>query len=399
MITVKQADILLQSIEIDWGVCSIDINDSEGEVLRETIISDRDFPPFDRVAMDGYALSFTAWEEGGRTFTIQEEQKAGDPQITLKNKLYCIGVSTGGILPEGCDCVIKKEDILRQPQLIEIPKSISLKLNQNIHHQGSDYPKKTILLRSGVVISPTEIGILASVGKHTVHVSKKPKIAVIATGNELVPIEDTPKNYQIRLSNSYVIQSALKLNKFNDVDCFQLKDDYGLIEKSLETYLSKYDVLVFSGGVSAGNFDFIPKALTEAGVKEIFHKIKQRPGKPLWVGKKEHRLIFGLPGNPVSAITCLYRYILPNLNRLSRKTLGEQETIKLAAPIEFKKSLTLLNPVKITNIDGTCWGTPIATNGSGDLVSLTKSDGFIECEAERDSFPKGALMRVYKWRN
>ena len=399
MISVEQADDLLQNIDTDWGKCLCEINDSSGEVLRETIVADRDFPPFNRVAMDGYALSYIAWEDGHRKFSIQAEQRAGDTQIKLSDQLNCIGVSTGGTLPEGCDCVIKKEDILRHQQYIEIPESVSIQKNQNIHHQGSDYERQKILIQPGIVISPNEIGVLASVGKNTVKVSKKPKIAVIATGNELVPIDVPPKDYQIRLSNSYVIQSAFKLNNYSDVDCFHLNDEYNLIEKSIKEYLATYDVMVFSGGVSAGNFDFIPKALKQAGVNELFHKVRQRPGKPLWAGEKERRMVFGLPGNPVSAIICLYRYIIPILNNCLGKPRTNPDTIKLAETIEFNKPLTLFSPVKITSIDGECWGTPIKINGSGDLVSMVNSDGFIECNEERGLFPKGTIMKVYKWTN
>ena len=399
MISVSQAESLILSTvsELHSKHCPTSI--SVGEVLQESVVADRDFPPFDRVAMDGIAIMFDSWVSGQRIFVIQATQKAGDPPTDLTNPNHCIAVSTGASLPKGCTCIVKIEDTHCTETSATIQETAQLVLNQNIHTRGSDYPKNTALLHPGTVITAADTGILASVGKSTVRVSKRPEIAVIATGNELVSIDSLPTDFQIRSSNTTVIQSALYSMGFQLPDYIHLKDDFTQIVDGIGQALETHEVLILSGGVSAGNFDFVPKALKANGVEPLFHKIKQRPGKPMWFGRKGNKVVFGLPGNPVSVAICLYRYILPFLSRQLGQNGSFSESIQLGEDIQFMPTMTLFSPIRLKNSKGVLTGFPIKFNGSGDLASLSKADGFIECEESLTLFEKGKVVNFYKWTN
>jgi len=401
MISVKEAEevILSHSLAADFTV--VDIREIQGEVLRQTIVADRDYPPFNRVAMDGIAISYTRWKEGRLKYHIENCQRAGEPQKILENADSCIEVMTGATLPEGTNAVIRYEDVQITDGSAAIDGSLDLKKMQNVHQQGTDCSKGDVIDNGCRILNAPYSAILAAVGSSEVQVSLRPAISVVSTGDELVRVSDTPSDFQIRQSNSDALISSLRANGFNNINNYHLHDDEDEILSSLGGILDSSDVIIISGGVSKGKFDFIPGALVNLGVEEVFHKVKQRPGKPLWFGiAKENKVVFGLPGNPNSSLICLHRYVLPSLWKSIGINLAEQRPYAvLEEDYKFEKELTCFLPVKITyHDDGITTAKPITLSGSGDFTSLAKSAGFIEIDENTSHFEIGKAFPLYLWR-
>jgi molybdopterin molybdotransferase len=401
MISVKEAEELILSHCSPSDYTLVDIQNIQGEVLRQPIVADRDYPPFNRVAMDGIAISYSRWKEGRLKYHIENCQRAGEPQKALEGVDNCIEVMTGAPLPEGTDTVIRYEDVQITDGSASIDGSLDLKKMQNVHQQGTDCGKGDVIDPGGGVLDAPYSAILAAVGFSKVQVSKRPAISLVSTGNELVEVDETPLDFQIRQSNSYALMSSLRANGFNNIHNFHLRDDEDEILSSLEEILDSSDVIVISGGVSKGKFDFIPGALIKLGAQEVFHKVKQRPGKPLWFGiTQDGKRIFGLPGNPNSSLICLHRYVLPSLWKSIGINLTELRPYAvLEEDYKFEKELTCFLPVKVTyRDDGATTAKPIVLNGSGDFTSLAKSTGFIELDENTSHFEKGKAFPLYLWR-
>ncbi len=401
MISVKEAEELILSHCSPSDSTLIDIQNIQGEVLRQPIIADRDYPPFNRVAMDGIAISYSRWKEGGLKYPIENCQRAGEPQKVLEQADNCIEVMTGAPLPKETDTVIRYEDVHITDGSACIDGSLDLKKMQNVHQQGTDCKKGDVIDDACRILSAPYSAILAAVGSSKVQVSLRPVISVVSTGDELVGVHDKPSDFQIRQSNSDALMSSLRANGFNDIHNYHLHDDEREILSSLGDILDSSDVIIISGGVSKGKFDFIPGALVNLGVEEVFHKVKQRPGKPLWFGvTQENKTVFGLPGNPNSSLICLHRYVLPALWKSLGINLAEKRPYAvLEEDYKFEKELTCFLPVKITSRgDGITTAKPISLSGSGDFTSLAKSAGFIELSEEQNYFKRGEAFPLYLWR-
>lgn len=398
MISVEEALELMEKACEPFSELSCSLRSSFGKILLEDISADRDLPPFDRVMMDGIGISYKSYEAGNRSFEIEGIHGAGQEAPTLSNVNNCFEVMTGAILPIGCDCVIRSEDLDYDASgKVTLKKNVKLKLDQNIHRQGKDYLKGDVLMKKGCHLYAPQIGIAASVGKVELKVSKSPSIALVSNGDELVEVRDAVEKFQIRRSNVYGLESALKLSGFTEVELFHYPDDKNAIAKGLKTQLDHFEVLLMSGGVSMGKFDFIHQVLEDLGVKKVFHKIKQRPGKPFWFGiGPQGQRVFALPGNPVSTLVCFYRYVLPQLMRSCGVELPLQE-VELQEDFNFKPAVTYFLPVKIENNQGHLKAIPKATNGSGDYASLALSDGFIQLPADRSDFKAGELYPFFSW--
>jgi molybdopterin molybdotransferase len=374
---------------------TIAIQSSPGKILAEEIKADRDFPPFNRAAMDGIAILFKSFENGNRNFFIEAMQAAGQEQKALIDKNACIEIMTGAVLPEGTDTIIPYENIKVENQGASILNEPVLKA-QNIHGRGSDAKQNEVLLSAGMKISAAEVALLASVGKVEVAVFKNPKAAIISTGDELVDVHQTPLPHQIRKSNSYALMAALN-NLGCEADAFHLKDDEVELTKSLNEILGKYELIILSGGVSKGKLDLVPKVLESLGVKKSFHGVSQRPGKPMWFGASDKNFVFALPGNPVSTFMCFHRYVKPWLEKSIGFKSRNQSAI-LAKDFSFQPSLTYFLQVKIENEEGKLMAYPIVGGGSGDFANLKEVDGFLELALDRVNFMKGEAMRLISFR-
>lgn len=396
MITSQQAlNIILKNTEV-FGIEEIPFLESVGRVLKEDILADRDFPPFDRVSMDGIAIVFDTFSTGKRIFEIENIQAAGSKQLELKNKANCIEVMTGAVLPKNTDVVVPYEQVTVEngKAVVEIDKINKL---QNIHNQGNDRKKTDILIKKNKVISPSEIGIFATVGKSTIKVVQQPKVLIISTGDELVAVNETPLPYQIRRSNVYSILSLLQDLKIY-AKTAHIVDDKPMLKEKITRYLQQYDVLLFSGAVSKGKYDFLPEVLDELGVKKLFHKVKQRPGKPFWFGKKGTKSVFAFPGNPVSTYVGCLKYFYPWYKKSVGILYENQENAILSEDFFFKPELTYFLQVKTKNEKGQLYATPMVGHGSGDLANLADADAFLELPDDKSNFAKGEVFPLIRYR-
>lgn len=400
MISVPEAEkIILQDIVL-FPEIERALEEALGCVLREDICADRDQPPAHRVAMDGIGIQFSSWEQGQRRFRIEGTQKAGIAALSLTDNNSCLEVMTGAVLPNGCDCVIPVEDIQTHEGSAELQNGLSLKHMQNVHPRAKDYKKGQVLLNKGEILSAQHIAVAAAVGKATLKVAASPKVAVIGTGDELVEVDKPVEVYQVRRSNTYAVEAILKANGFPHVSRFHIQDNKEQLHTALTYILNEFDILILSGGVSMGKFDFVPSVLKDLGVAVSFHKIKQRPGKPFWYGRaKDKKAVFALPGNPVSTQMCTYRYVLPYLQEAAGTKESLRETAILSKPIEAKKDLTYFIPVEVSfNAHAQLTATPIAHRGSGDYASLTHAQGFIELPGEeKKTFKAGSTVKFFRW--
>lgn len=399
MIAVEEADKIIFGDIKEFPSVQMPLQDAVGMVLREDLIADRDLPPFNRATMDGIALHFASWESGNRNFPIEGIQKAGQASLTLNKNSSCIEIMTGAVLPDGCDCIIPVEHIGIDKNSAKVDEDFKLTSMLNVHAQGSDHKSGSKLVGAGARLYAPQIAVAASIGKAEVRVTQSPKIAVIGTGDELVGIDQKPESFQIRQSNSYALCAALLLHGFSQVERFHMRDNKSEMQAQLGQILNNYDVIILSGGVSMGKFDFIPEVLENIGVKVHFHKVKQRPGKPFWFGKsKDGKPVFALPGNPVSTQVGMIRYILPYLNRVIGVQDGLAEFAVLAQDIEIKTPFTNFLQVKLEgDSNGRLQAIAIIPNSSGDFASLAQSDGFLELPPETFHFSKGFPARLFRW--
>ena len=396
LITAKEALTTILNSSETFGTEEIDFLNSDGRVLKENILADRDFPPFDKVSMDGIAISFEAFSSGQREFKIEGIQAAGSPQLTLQNKENCIEAMTGAMLPKNANVVIQYELLNIENGIAKVTIE-AVKDFQNIHKKGLDRQKGDILIKKNTLISSAEISILATVGKSTVKVTKQPKVIIVSTGNELVEVSETPAEHQIRRSNVYALVSMLK-NLNIKADTAHILDDKDSLTTKINTLLNDYDVLLFSGGVSKGKFDFIPEVLDNLGVEKLFHKVKQRPGKPFWFGKKQHKTVFAFPGNPVATFVGCLKYFYPWYYKCVGLNFENAKTAILTEDFMFKPSLTYFLQVKLQQEEGKLYATPVSGKGSGDLANLVDADAFLEFPDDRSDFIKGEVFPIINFR-
>lgn len=396
MITVHQASSIVLSHLYKAPEVSCQITESIGRVLAETIHADRDLPPFNRVTMDGIAINYSAWKQGRKVFFIEDIQAAGEPQKTLTHPENALEVMTGAVLPNGTDVVIRYEDLSLQPSQATIITE-HMEAWQSIHRQGQDAKKGEVLLTPGIVLSAAEVALLASIGKSSVKIYDYPRAAIVASGDELVAIEEIPEPHQIRRSNTYAIEAAMSALKWKGQQ-FHLPDEKQILKRELEKIISEFDVVILSGGVSQGKFDFIPSVLEEIGIRKLFHQVSQRPGKPFWFGASDKgKVVFALPGNPVSTFMCFYRYIKPWLLKSFGAEVKQQQAI-LAQNFSFQPNLTYFLQVSVNNKNGKLMAYPDAGGGSGDFANLKKIDGFLELPMERTDFKAGEAFTFIPFR-
>ena len=383
---------------------------AHGRMLRGDVRADRDLPPFDRVTMDGYALRAASLAAGVTHFRVEGVQAAGMRPFQLGTAAdACIEIMTGAVLSLGADCVVPYEETARDPATaagstsaptVSVSAAVAQFLaGHAIHRRGSDHRARDVIVPAGTRLTGREIAVAASCGYATIAVSQSPKIAVIATGDELVEVGAAVAPHQIRRSNDHALSAALAAAGYPHVSRFHLRDVRHEIEHLLWHIIAEFDVVLIAGGVSKGKFDYLPAELDRQGVKKIFQGVAQRPGKPFWFGKSTRDTpIFALPGNPVSAYTCLHRYVLPGLAHASGAAPVVPRTVVLAAPVSWKPKLACLLPVKLASGPrAELFATPDPSNTSGDFAGLVGTDGFVELPPGPADFPAGTLAPFHPW--
>jgi molybdopterin molybdotransferase len=368
-------------------------------VLAQSVCAERDQPPFNRVKMDGIAIASSSWMAGCRRYRVAGTQAAGHPPLRLADANDCIEVMTGAELPGGCDCVIPVEQLAVADGWAEIEPDEAVFQNKNIDVRGLDCAAGEVLLEPGIRLGSSELTVIASAGLARADVSTEPRIMIVSTGDELIEPGEAIEPWQVRRSNNYGMRASLASRGYCRVSDDHLVDDPQLLRDRLATHLATHDVLVLSGGVSMGKYDYVPGVLRELGVRQAFHRVAQRPGKPLWFGvTSEGRAVYGLPGNPVSALVCLVRYVVPGL----AAALGEVNTlvdnVPLATAASPHRTLTFFLPVRLQAhpVHGRT-AEPKPTRGSGDIISLLGTHGFVELPPGDSELPAGHVVRFYRW--
>jgi molybdopterin molybdotransferase len=395
MIDTKTAESLISEslCALEEIAEEIPFSEAINRRICEDVHADRDFPPFNRVMLDGIALKKKDISAG--KLKIKAKFSAGEkPEGKVENGT-CFETATGAMLPEGADFVLQNELYEKRTdesgEFFAFFEPDGIPKTSGIHLRGSDAKKGDMLISKGTFLQAGHIAILATVGKKTVRVRRLPEIIILATGDELYTGDGAPEAHQIRPSNPYVITAAIK--KFfpaAPVRILILNDEKNDFENVLSGAKDKQLFFISSGAVSAGEKDFIPATLRECGFEIVFHKVKQRPGKPFLFAAKEQIRFFGLPGNPASALIGTYRYILPALFKFSgHRDLGLK--IPLAENFHFQPNLTLFLPCTIREGEA-C---PLSAQNSGDLIGTVPADGFLELPADKNDFQAGEFFRFF----
>ena len=361
MISPVEAIELLKNITIPFRTEKMPLAKTLGMNIAEKIVADRDFPPFDRVMMDGIAvkdISAPTWKIEGILF-------AGEPVKAIKKTDGALEIMTGATAPRGTEAIIKIEDLKIEKKIASYVGKTPLEKGQFIHLQGADAAAGSVLVKKRTKIGPVEIAIAATVGKAHIEVESKPHVHIFSTGDEIVGLHETPADHQIRSSNVMMLKSVL-LSKGFKANSSHLADSAEKIKSSVDKALESNDIILLSGGVSAGKKDLIPGVLAEAGFETIFHKISQKPGRPLLVATRpDGKVVFAFPGNPISTLTCFWVYFLPWVS-------GEWPEYQVKE-IKFlpKPSAELDQWIPVEN------GEVLAHNGSGDLINWSRADGLV----------------------
>ncbi|MDX1561711.1 MAG: molybdopterin molybdotransferase MoeA [Gammaproteobacteria bacterium] len=401
MTTVAEAEALIAARIERWPAARVALADATGRVLAETVRAERDLPPFDRVTMDGIAIASSAFAEGRRQFRIAAIQAAGEPAASLVSPDACIRIMTGAVRPEHADAVIPIERVQIDGDVASVDDAAVVSPGRFIHAQGGDRKAGDVVLEPGTVVGPAEAAVLASAGCADVAVAYKPSVAVVSTGDELVGVDQRElAPHQIRSSNDYAVAASLTRAGVGECHRAMLPDDPDTILASVRELHDRHDVMILSGGVSMGEFDFVPAALETLGAELVFHRIAQKPGRPMWFGiSAAGKPIFALPGNPVSTLLCMTRYVVPALRAAAGLNAPAPEFARLTADVDGPADMTYFVPVVLSwdNAQAVELAEPRPTNTSGDFSTLAATDGFIELASGETRHPAGTIGRIHRW--
>jgi len=369
----------------------LSLSKSSAYILAEDIISPIDSPPFDNSAMDGYAFRYSDFVNQKEIKIIGES--AAGKSFSKKIKLgEAVRIFTGAEVPVGADTIVMQEkiSIANEKLIIQDDKIF---LGANIRYKGSQIKKKELALKKGAPLNPGSIGFLASIGIGKAKVFSKPKVAIIITGNELQKPGTKLKTGNIYESNSVALQSALQSVGINFIKTFIVKDNKKSIRTTFKKAMKQCDFILFTGGISVGEYDFVGKVMEEEKVKTIFYKVKQKPGKPLYFGIKNKNYIFGLPGNPASVLTCFYEYVIPSLRKFQGYENPFLKSISVSLTKTINKKIGLTHFMKAGTDYKTA--TPLEGQESFIMKSFSESNCFIVVPEEVETINAGDEVEIH----
>lgn len=358
-----------------------------GYVLAETLLAKIDTPPFDNSAMDGYAFSYAKWDQKS-TLTVIGEVQAGSENSLKINANEAIRIFTGAPVPADVDTVIMQEKVEQGGDQIKLLDA-HLKQGSNVRLKGSQTQKGDVALQQGQIITPAGISYLAGMGFHKVKVYAKPKVSLIITGKELVKAGETLEEGKIYESNGLGLKAALNQFGIEPISLQMVDDVSEAIEKAIQSQLNS-DIIILTGGVSVGNYDLVPAALEKCGVKKIFHKVKQKPGKPFYFGATSNALIFALPGNPAAVMTCFYEYVMEAIDAFTQKSHLKSVSLPLENDYHKTQGLTFFLKGK-TSKNGV---EILDSQLSYMLNSFAVADCLVTLEEDKTEYKKGDVVDV-----
>ncbi len=296
MISFSEALNIIETVKSSITKTKVSVDSSLNKILAEDIISPINMPPFRQSAMDGYAIKYT----NSDTYELVDESKAGDGKFIELKKGQAVRIFTGALVPDEADTVVIQEHVSRSHNSISITK-LPNKFD-NVRPVGEQVKKGDLVLKKGLKLNAAAIGFLSGIGISKVLVYKTPKVSIVVTGNELQESGKQLEDGKIYESNSFMLSAALKNLGISDISILKTKDTFEETKNTISKALENSNVVLISGGISVGDYDFVQEALKVNGVEELFYKVNQKPGKPLWFGQKNDQFVFGLPGNPASAL-------------------------------------------------------------------------------------------------
>jgi len=399
MLDVQEALERLLDAVSPLAPVAVPLQDAMGLTLAEGVVADRDLPPTDRSAMDGFALGSADCGEAGRSLVVTGEVRAGqDAGATVVSAGEAVRIFTGGVIPRGADAVVMVE--LTEED--RVAKTVLVKeraeAGQNIRRRGEDRRAGQNVIEPGSIVRPAETAALAAVGRARVTVVRPPRVAVISTGDEVVEVETEPRPHQVRNSNAMMLLAQLRSMRVEARYLGIVSDESEALDASIADGLNS-DVLLLTGGVSVGEYDLVGAALNRAGCEVLFHNVAMRPGKPILAARRGACLVLGLPGNPVSAFTGFHVFVAPALRRL----MGDPRPV--AVPIRA----TLLDPLRrkpgrltyhLAHLrwrDGMPVVASVASASSGDVLSLVRANAFIVAPGDAHAIPAGTEVEVVPW--
>lgn len=391
MITVKQAKEILHQHIPSKRLGKVSLNDAAGLICAEDIFSPMDVPSFDNSAMDGYAI---AWKAGSQSWELEGEIAAGDRIIGKLPPGKAVRIFTGAPLPDGADTIIQQEWVTKTDRSIKL---LDFEVNKGMHvrKKGAQTRIGDVILPKGTLITPGGIGLLASVGITQIPVFSPPYVTVIITGNEIKEVGEVLEYGEIYNANGPVLSAYLEQLGVKNYEIIKALDNPQSVQQAIQQALSKADLIILSGGISVGDYDYVKQGLEKEGVQELFYKIKQKPGKPLFAGVKEQQLIFALPGNPASVISCFNQYVKPAIRQwMGKKADWESKTfLPLASPVKKSPNLTFFLKIKIENNQVQV----LPGQESFNLIAFAQADGFAEIPEGVDFLDVGEQVAIYLW--
>jgi len=390
MISVSEAKEIIQRNVSALEAVQLPLSSASGLTLAHDVYATVDIPSFPQSSMDGYAFSFNAWN-GKNELMIEGEIAAGSAPSFELGANKAARIFTGAAVPSGADTVVMQEKTRTQNGKLIIEDE-KLQRGINVRPQGSETKAGTLALTKDSTLSPGAIGFLANIGTNSVFVYPNPSITIIITGNELQQPGNKLHYGQVFDANSFSLTAALSFWNITDVKVEHVQDDPRKLTELLLQSLESSDVVLLTGGVSVGDYDFVSQAAAACGVEKLFHKIKQRPGKPLFFGKKEKKLVFGLPGNPSSVLTCFYIYVAPVLERLSKRALGFR-TLETRLAKGYKKDAGLTHFLK-GKFDGSA-ATPLDAQESYKMHSFAEANCLIQLDEDVTEVAEGGSVLIH----
>ncbi len=391
MITVEEAKKIIQEQVNPLKPVPVTLTDAAGLILAIDIYAEIDIPAFPQSSMDGYAFSFSGWQTN-KSLQIAGEMAAGSGETISYTPEQAVRIFTGAAVPEGTDTVVMQEKVKTENGELYIADD-KLKAGGNVRLKGSEIKAGALALPAGTFLSPAAIGFLAGIGITTVIAWPKPTVSIIVTGKELQQPGKPLQYGQVYESNSATLKAALKQIDISEVKIYWADDDLDILKQVLQAALKQSDVVLLTGGISVGDYDFVLEAATQCGITKLFHRLKQRPGKPLYFGKKEDQLVFGLPGNPSSVLTCFYEYVLPALRQLGNDTnIGLKKlSVPLGKAIDKPTGLThflkgYYDGEKVLSLDA---------QESYRLSSFAKANCLIKINEETTHCDEGANVEIH----
>lgn len=357
-------------------------------VVSQNILSPISFPPFEQSAMDGYAINFV---EDNDIYSIVDEIKTGDDSSGIKiNSGEAIRIFTGAMVPQNTTHIIRQEDAFLFEKKIKV--IVMPKIGANIRRIGEQIQKDDIAIKKGTILNPGAIGFLTMLGIKNVHVYTKPRITIITTGSELVKLGDELTAGKIYESNSNTLLAGLYKYGF-DAKSIMVNDTYNEVKDLFEREIVNCDLMIFTGGISVGDYDFVGKVLTDLNVNTLFYKVKQKPGKPIYFGEFKNKMIFGLPGNPAAVLTSYYLYVLPCLEKMIGRQTNFLSRVKVGLIEDYSKSSEITHLLKgLSYIDKV---ELLPAQSSAMLSSFVDANCIAVFEEGQTNWTKGDLVEIY----